>query len=160
MKYLFDTNVFITAKNTYYAMDIVKSFWKCLEQDVINNKILIIDKVYEEIIKGNDELATWVIKIFSDKIISSNKDTIIKNYSEIIDLIAKKEYSRKAQDEFARVADSWLIAHAYNTDHCIITNEKYDPNIKRKIQIPNICNLFNISHMDLFQFMRSEEIIL
>ena len=53
-----------------------------------------------------------------------------------------------------------LIAHAYQTDNYIITNEKYAPNIKRKIQIPNICELFHISYMNLFQFMRSEQIVL
>ena len=161
MKYLFDTNIFITAKNTYYAMDIAKSFWKYLEKDAINDKIVIIDRVYEEIRKGNDELATWVKKVFSDKIIYSNKDIIIQNYAFIISSITSKElYPRRAQDEFAKVADSWLIAHAYQTNHCIVTNEKYAPNIKRKIQIPNICKLLNISYMDLFQFMRNEEITL
>lgn len=42
MKYLFDTNIFITAKNTYYAMDIAKTFWEYLERDDINTKIMII----------------------------------------------------------------------------------------------------------------------
>ena len=120
---------------------------------------MIIDRVYKEIRKGNDELATWVKKVFSDKIVSSNKDIIIQNYAFIINSITSKElYPRRAQDEFAKVADSWLIAHAYQTNYCIITNEKYAPNIKRKIQIPNICKLLNISYMDLFQFMRNKKL--
>ncbi|MGP1440986.1 MAG: DUF4411 family protein [Treponema sp.] len=36
----------------------------------------------------------------------------------------------------------------------------YDPNIKRRIKIPNACKLFNIKYDNLFEFMRKEYIVL
>ena len=162
MKYLFDTNIFITAKNTYYAMDIAKTFWEYLERDDINTKIMIIDMVYKEIKRGKDELATWMTKTFRNKIILSSSDAIITNYKHISEAISQNDsYTKDAKNEFARVADSWLIAHAYHNNNCyIVTNETYDANIKRRIKIPNVCKLFNIQCIDLFQFMRNEKIVL
>ena len=161
MKYLFDTNVFITAKNTYYATDIAPSFWQHLEFVIKKDKVIIIDKVYQEILKGGDELANWMRETCSSKTVLSTFPQVLKNYTEIIVSISSNDqYSQSAKDEFARVADSWLLAHSYQNECCIVTNEKYEPNIKRKVKIPNICELFHIPYINLFRFMREVDIVL
>ncbi|HHX94629.1 MAG TPA: DUF4411 family protein, partial [Clostridia bacterium] len=40
-----------------------------------------------------------------------------------------------AKAEFASVADSWLIAYSKAYDFTIVTNEQYQPHIKRRIPI-------------------------
>lgn len=52
MKYVFDTNIFIDAYKSFYAMDIVPLYWKLLGKFVENNEFYLIDKVYNEILKG------------------------------------------------------------------------------------------------------------
>ena len=79
MKYVFDTNVFIDAYRSFYAMDIVPLYWELLSKFVEDNEFYLIDKVYNEILKGKGKLADWVIqnniKIFkTDK----SKDLIDK----------------------------------------------------------------------------------
>ncbi|MGP1437511.1 MAG: DUF4411 family protein [Treponema sp.] len=44
MKYLFDTNIFITAKDSYYATDIAPSFWLQLEKLIRHGSVIVIDK--------------------------------------------------------------------------------------------------------------------
>ena len=56
--------------------------------------------------------------------------------------------------DFAQVADAWLIAYARAKDCIIVTQEKFAPQMKRKIQIPNVCNAFDVGCMDTFQLLR------
>ena len=161
MKYLFDTNIFITAKDNYYATDIAPSFWLQLEKFIRCGNVIVIDMVYNEMTKKRDELANWISKACNNRVLSSDNEKIRKKYNEIITGIsASDEYFTRAKEEFASVADSWILAHAYNDDYCVITNETYDPNIKRKIKIPNACKLFHVSYANLFEFMRRESLIL
>ena len=43
MKHLLDANVFITAKNSYYAFDIVPVFWEWLEAEAGNGSLASTD---------------------------------------------------------------------------------------------------------------------
>lgn len=65
--YLLDTNVFITAANNYYAFDLIPSFWSKLEKISKTDAISVIDKVYEEIKKGDDELKDWMLSLWNKK---------------------------------------------------------------------------------------------
>ena len=62
MKYLVDANVLIEAKNRYYAFDIAPGFWKWLNQAHSQGTVFSIEKVGEELGRGNDELADWAKK--------------------------------------------------------------------------------------------------
>lgn len=58
MKFLLDTNVFIEAKNRYYAFDICPGFWDWMDA-VCDGDIASIVSVRDEMTGGNDELADW-----------------------------------------------------------------------------------------------------
>ncbi|HHX95367.1 MAG TPA: DUF4411 family protein, partial [Clostridia bacterium] len=60
-----------------------------------------------------------------------------------------------AKAEFASVADSWLIAYSKAYDFTIVTNEQYQPHIKRRIPIPNVCNAFSIDCVNTFEMLRA-----
>ena len=60
MTYLIDTNVFIDAKKRFYGFDICPAFWDWL---VLKNKeriVFSIEKVRDEINKGEDQLFEWI----------------------------------------------------------------------------------------------------
>ena len=59
MKRLLDTNVLITAKNSYYAFDIVPAFWEWLETEARKGSLASTDLVLDELSKHDDELAQW-----------------------------------------------------------------------------------------------------
>lgn len=57
MAYLLDTNVFISAKNLHYGMDFCPAFWDWLVRKNQSGKVFSIEKVGDEIMAGNDDLA-------------------------------------------------------------------------------------------------------
>ena len=64
MAYLVDTNVFITAKNVHYGFDFCPAFWDWMKDACIRNRVVIIDKVLEEILAGkNNGLKEWIKEI-------------------------------------------------------------------------------------------------
>ncbi len=59
--YLLDANVFIQAKNLYYGFGICPGFWDWLDLSVGHpHSVVSIDRVYDELANGNDDLAKWV----------------------------------------------------------------------------------------------------
>lgn len=81
-KYIIDANVFITAHRQRYPFDIAPSFWEQLV-DKAADKMLIIEDVQNEILKGKDLLAEW----YSNQ--SSNFTVLRIPEQEVIELIEK-----------------------------------------------------------------------
>lgn len=157
-KYILDSNVFIEAHRRYYSFDIAPSFWWFLINEAKVNKIISIDRVYTELIKGKDELAEWIEKEFSFAFIETNTDSkILKKYAELMKWAnSQTQYSQNAIDDFAQVenADSWIIATAIANKYTIVTHEVLDSTIKKKIPIPNVCEDFNVNYVDTFKLLK------
>lgn len=157
-KYILDSNVFIEAHRRYYSFDLAPSFWKFLIENAKANKLLSIDRVYEELTKGNDKLAEWVKKEFNFAFIPTYNDTeILRKYAELMKWAnSQTQYSQNAKDEFARVenADAWIVATAIAKNFTVVTHEVLDSNIKKKIPIPNVCKDFNVYYINTFELMR------
>ncbi len=161
--YLLDTNVLLTAYNTYYAFDIAPKFWIRLNEKAASGDFVLIDRVYDELKKQKDEISHWISNEFRGEIKSSKTQLVSDSYSKIITYVSEHEqYKESAKAEFASVADSWLIAHAklkaYN--YTIVTLEAYNPDAKAKIKIPNICKELDIPYIDTFEFIRAVGIVI
>lgn len=107
-------------------------------------------------------MAEWLKSILDIKrSLRSDNTHVISAYKNIINTVyTDKNYTERAKAQFASCADSWLIAHAFAKKYTIVTLEKFDPAIKRKVKIPNVCKNFNIRYTDLFNFMRSVNLTL
>ncbi len=57
--FLLDSNVLMTAARQYYAFDIAPCFWTSLSHHAGNGELRSIDRVRDEINRGNDELVVW-----------------------------------------------------------------------------------------------------
>ncbi len=66
------------------------------------------------------------------------------------------QYHKNAIDEFleARLADLWLVSFALGKEITIVTYEKSEPNIKRKIKIPEVCNQFGVRYINTIEMLR------
>lgn len=108
-RYLIDANVFITAHRQFYPFDLAPGFWDQLI-DKVADKIIIIEKIQEEILRGDDALSEWYIEVCSNfTILKIPEQIVLEAYSEIIDSINDNtQYKQSAKDEFASIADSWL----------------------------------------------------
>ena len=53
--YLLDTNIFVNPYRMYYPFDIAQGFWDQMSKAIVQDNVLIMDVVYKEIIKNEDE---------------------------------------------------------------------------------------------------------
>jgi hypothetical protein len=62
--FLLDSDVFIAAKNTYYAFDICPGFWKGILHTHERGRVQSIDRIRAELLSGSKEedLVKWVQK--------------------------------------------------------------------------------------------------
>ena len=162
MGYCLDANVFIQAHRTFYAFDIVPSFWKALIQHAQNGDICSPLAVYDELTsQSNDELSKWA-KTNREDIFEEPDESVSSHYARIADYAAKN-YEIHQVNEFLNGADPWVIAHALKGKHTVVTQElpkeeKRDAKtglIPGKIKLPNMCQFFGVTWMGVFELMRN-----
>jgi hypothetical protein len=144
MKYLFDANVFIQAKNLYYAFDICPGFWDWMDH-VTKADVGSIVFVCDELRKGGDELAKWANARRTQPwfLKTDDKDTQ-SAMSAIAAHVANGGYRPEAQAKFLKGADPWLIAKASVTGAKVITHEQPAPGALNRVPIPDVCDAFKV----------------
>ncbi len=158
--YLLDANILITAARDFYNFDFGNNFWDFLVRKAKDNRIKSIDKVYDEIIGVNDRLKEWVKTDFSEHFLDTTEVEVLNNHSELMKWAEKQKgkYSQNAIDTFIKEsnADPWLIAYAMKNKQkiAIVTFERKNDGIKRRIPIPNVCEEFGIKYCDLYRMLK------
>ena len=154
-RYVLDADVFMTAARSYYAFDLVPGFWQQLVNQASNGRLLSIDRVKDEIDRGKDELARWADQALQHWFDSTTESDVIDAYRRIMSWAqAQNHFTDAAKAEFASVADGWLVAYALAKHSVVVTNEKFDANIRRRIKIPNVCQAFGVQYVDTFGMLR------
>lgn len=156
--YVLDTSVLTQAHRVYYTFDIAPAFWNFLIDTAKARKIISIDRVSDEILKGKDDLAEWAKNRFSFAFenIKNDSDVLI-NYGNLMKWANEQsQFTQAAKDEFARVnnADPWIIAYAMSKNSVVVPQEVLNKEIKRKIPIPNVCDAFNVKYINTFALLR------
>jgi predicted nucleic acid-binding protein len=153
--YVLDANVFIEAARRYYAFDLAPPFWESLIYHAASGQIRSIDRVKDELERGNDELAEWATSQFSDAFASTDEEDVTSCYTRVMGWVyAQDQFSDAAKADFADGADGWLVAYAISHGIIIVTHEVLDPGIKRKVPIPNVCDAFGVAYVDTFTMLR------
>lgn len=157
--YLLDANIFVQASRRYYAFDIAPTFWEKLIEHAVGGRIRSIDRVQTELVRGNDDLASWAEKEFSTYFERTDRNEIVEVYQAIISWVQQHpQFHDSAKANFASGADGWLIACAKVQNYIIVTQEQFNPQIKRKVPIPNVCDEFSVATIDTFTMLRALEI--
>lgn len=154
-KYAIDANILIGSGRNYYSFEIAPAFWSQLVEKG-SEKIILVDAVRDEIYKNEDRLTEWLKENEKSFIIGSSEDEkVIETYTKVITTIElSTRYYASAKAYFAGNADSWLCAHALAHGYTIVTQEKYEPNSKKIVKIPNVCKKFAMNYIDQFRFMK------
>ena len=159
--YVLDSDVLMTAARSYYAFDLVPAFWEALVREARNGRLLSVDRVKAEIDRGKDRLKEWVNNDFREWFESTSADPVVAQYRLMMQWAsAQSHFTDAAKAEFADTgnADPWLVAYAKATNRIVVTNETYDPNIRRRIKIPNVCKAFGVDCVNLFEMLRALKI--
>ena len=143
---MLDANVFMAAWRDHYPIDLYPGFWQCLDRYSREGRLLSVDRVRAEILSP-DDLIGWVNENWADSFVFSGETEVVDIFKEMQTWVqANRQYSPAARDEFARAADGWLAAYAKIHNAVVVTNEVFDPGIKRRVPIPNLCKQFNITY--------------
>lgn len=141
-KYLVDANVFIQAKDMYYRFDFCGGFWDWLKTAHAAGHIFSCRKVFSELAAGpqGDPAHNWAKGLPATFFLDDAQDPIVmKHYAGIMTWAVNSHYNAAAKADFAKAttADAFLIAVAKRHGYAIATQEKSNPNTKKKIYLPD-----------------------
>jgi hypothetical protein len=143
MTYLLDANVFIQAKNLHYGFDFCPAFWDWLLHANASGGLFSIEKVGDELLAGNDDLASWT-KRQGDAFFVPADNSVIPSLTTVSTWVTTQRYEPAAVATFLQVADYWLVAHALAHGFTVVTHE-VPAETARKVKIPNACLGLGIS---------------
>lgn len=158
--FIVDSNFFIEAHRKTYPFDVVPSFWTKIQQLANSGSIYSCDKVHNEICSGKDVLAGWIGSALPASFFKKSS-SVLNEYKNVTKWAASSShYTSTAISEFLAVdeADAWLVAHAINDsiidEIIVVTHEKSDPMLKKRIKIPEACNKFGLRFMNTIEMFR------
>ena len=165
--FLVDANTFITPYKTYYSFDIAPPFWLFFKEHIETGNIAVINKVYDEVIKGDDELSKWLESLVFIQVDHRTPD-VLSIYAQVmshiqngISVTGKKLYNDKALNEWAdnKCADTWLIAVAKAKGYTLVTFERSNNSLGTSTssdpKIPDVALVFQVKCVSLYDMMRS-----
>lgn len=153
MAYLLDTNVFIEARNRYYAFDLCPGYWDWLDDAVDDGRIVSLANVRDEL--TDPELDAW----------SAARDGLFRRVgaSEIDGLRRVAQwangagYERAAVSTFLQGADYYLVGAALANGYTMVTHEVPSPS-RKQIKIPDACVALGIEFLNTFTMLRRDRV--
>jgi len=160
--YVLDADALIQAARHYYAFDIAPGFWQALLHHAQAGELISIDRVKDELDRGNDYLKAWANGTFSQWFASTDKDTtVLDAYKRIMEWAnSQQQFTDPAKAEFAATdnADAWVVAYALVNGCVVVTMEQVALDVRVRIPIPNVCRAFNVRYINTFQMLRELEV--
>jgi hypothetical protein len=132
--YVLDANVFIEAARRYYAFDVAPAFWNGLIHHAAQGRIKSIDKIKQELERGNDDLAEWIKKgNMAGAFDPTDQEDVIRQFREMMEWVqGNDQFLNAAKAEFAAGVDGWLVAYSKVNDYTVVTHEVYAPDARKK----------------------------
>jgi hypothetical protein len=156
--FLLDSDVFIAAKNAYYAFDICPGFWRSVIRAHADGRARSIDRIRTELLSGRKEedLVQWVrndlpAAFFHD----SNSEDVSAAYGDVMLWVQRNgQYFDRAKAKFATEADGWLVAYSMVNGTVVVTNEQPRPESRNRVLLPDVCVQFKVDYKDTFVMLR------
>ena len=157
MTYLLDANALITAKNVYYAFDLVPAFWNWLEEKIAGGTVDTAARIRQELMRGRDEdpLKQWVLTqpaLGRDP--TARTVQCMRELSAWAD--AEPRFTAGAKAAFLSSGDYYLIAEAMAHSDTLVTLETPQPQGKASVKIPDACARFDVNVVTTFEMLRWE----
>ncbi len=154
MAYLLDANVFIQAKNLHYGFDFCPAFWDWIVAENQKQTVFSIEKVRDELVAGEDELAEWAKARTSEFFLTPNS-TILPSLGIVSTWASAGAYEPVAVNTFLQIADYYLVSRAHANEFVVVSHEIASPSVK-KIKIPNVCIALGVKVMSPYEMLRAE----
>lgn len=162
MAYLIDSDVLIEAKDRHYGFDFCPGFWDWLVQQQAAGNVFSVQRIYQELITGDDDLVTWVQTQGAGFFLAPDAATTVSLAA--ISAVASRmtvngqRYTAGAMADFLASGDYYLIAHAHAHRHTVVTHEigsgpGHQASLKR-LKIPDVCLAAGVDCLDPFRMLR------
>jgi hypothetical protein len=155
--YVLDSDVFIAAKNSYYAFAICPGFWDSLIHHHGAGNVCSIDRVRSELLAGREteDLVRWVKSdVPPEFFMDTGEEAIADAYGRVMLWVQRhSQYFDQAKAKFATEADGWLVAYAMVHGVTVITNEQPRPQSRNRILLPDVCTQFDVTYKDTFAML-------
>jgi hypothetical protein len=153
--HLLDANVFITAKNTYYGTDFAPGFWEWIAAEYATCDLRSVVAVREELLAQEDELSDWARQLPSEFWLEETAADVAA-LRELAGwaMAGEARFRQEARTDFLASADYRLLAQALAGAHTVVTHEVAQPEGKKKIKIPDVCNAFRVALREPFELFR------
>lgn len=160
MLHLLDSNVLITANDTYYELARIRPFWNWILAQARRNVVKIPQEILDEITPADEEFRLWLAANRTDLSISE-----VHNPS-LIESVLLNGYGFNLADlddttTLEQTNDAILIAYAmtHRSDRCVVTLEGIQtPNDNlpkpQNRKIPLVCHQLGVSCLDTFGLIR------
>lgn len=151
-----DANVFITAKNTYYGLDLVPAFWSWIEQQAAAGEVASTDLVYDELREGHDALGEWA-KDRKELVfhVNSTSATVAAHVGTLGAWAQEAGYKQHVVQEFLDCADPFLVGAAAESGLIVVTQETPAGAKRKKVKIPDACSRLGVAYENTFDMMRA-----
>lgn len=156
--YFLDSDVFIAAKNGYYAFTICPGFWDSLIHHHGEEHVFSIDKVRGELLAGRktEDLVKWVTgRLPAGFFMSTDDRAVMSAYEKVMLWVQRhSQYFDQAKAKFATEADGWLVAYAMAHKVTVVTNEQPRPESRNRILLPDVCEHFKVTRQNTFFMLK------
>jgi hypothetical protein len=156
--FVLDSDVFIAAKNAYYAFDICPGFWTGILRSYHQGSVRSIDRIRNELLLGRKEedLVQWVTKnVPANFFHDSNAADVSSAFADVMLWVQRHgQYIDRAKAKFATEADGWLVAYSMVHGTMVVTNEQPRPDSRNRVLLPDVCTQFNVQYRDTFVMLR------
>jgi len=157
MTYLLDANVFMDAANRHYPFEVVPAFWDWLNNAHQAGKVLVPEKVYDEVVAGAGDLTAW----FKAQPKSWRLRPGAADQPSLAALSAwvysETRFTAGARSDFLSKADYFLVAQAATLGYTVVTHETSDLNSKKIVKIPDACVAVGVPYMNTFKMLQVEK---
>jgi hypothetical protein len=156
MKYLIDADVLIQAKNAHYRFALCPGFWDWLDQANQAGTIHSVERIYEEIRSGGDDLADWATER-RDRFFLAPDDAVVAAMPSVAQWAEDQpNYRQAARRSFEESGDFYLVGHALANELTVVTQEASAPNSETSIKIPDACQGVGVACMNPFEMLVAE----
>jgi hypothetical protein len=105
---------------------------------------------------NNDVLSQWAQGLPGSFFDTTGDPSVAGEFGRIMGWVqAQAQYQPAAKAHFARGADGWLVAYAKTQGLTVVTEEKPNAVIQRKVPIPNVCTAIGVNWIDTFDMLRA-----
>lgn len=154
--YWLDTGFLVQNRRRLHPKVRVPKFWEWVEAQIEAGRFQMPERVYAEVIKGDDWLVRWA-RARRDKGLCIYPDgETQKQYTIIADYVESggKYKDGHQKDRSLSGADLWVIAHAKaNKSHFVVSQEDKEKVGDNRVKVPSVCDHFGVTCFDTYRLL-------